>query len=411
MLHINSVQLENLAFSESYSFQKKPLLEARFNKLNNLTRESENMADTLEMQTGFATSKGATEALMAASVHQKEIVAQMMSSNPEDSISLVLAASIEAYGKQLEAINAWTEGGAAVLEPMLDMIYESILVDGVEGTEYEDLMQLLIIDLTLHEEEWGLDPSEIDKKYASKITEFFGSGQHNPYGDYGNYPPEKVIAWFLDSLIPRLESKIPNPIPNTSLTAQIVEFYSDDNNKRGLEQCANDYWSDPDGFINGSDEFEAKQCEQLSPILKIFIISDAAEEGNITAEEWDQLLTGDVSDFEELLGLDDGGLGLYLMTNVDGWVPKDGMPGHEGSDEHCEENRYPDWTGSNGEGSTGISAEDLLFTLNSFPPRDLTEDEIEEVNRIGDQVKMLQQTLLYWLKICRDEQMAIAQNT
>ncbi|MDN4708194.1 hypothetical protein QYZ43_21195 [Vibrio parahaemolyticus] len=29
---------------------------------------------------------------------------------------------------------------------------------------------------------------------------------------------------------------------------------------------------------------------------------------------------------------------------------------------------------------------------------------------IGDQVKMLQQTLLYWLKICRDEQMAMAQN-
>ncbi|TOM46265.1 hypothetical protein CGH79_14795, partial [Vibrio parahaemolyticus] len=45
-----------------------------------------------------------------------------------------------------------------------------------------------------------------------------------------------------------------------------------------------------------------------------------------------------------------------------------------------------------------------------FPSRELTEDEIEEVNRIGDQVKMLQQTLLYWLKICRDEQMAMAQN-
>ncbi|HCG8492824.1 TPA: hypothetical protein NKA38_004736 [Vibrio parahaemolyticus] len=96
--------------------------------------------------------KGATEALMAASLHQKQIVAQMMSSNPEDAIALSLAASIEAYGQQLESINAWTEGGSAVLEPMM---YQAILKDGVDGTEYEDIMQLLVIDLLLHEEEWG----------------------------------------------------------------------------------------------------------------------------------------------------------------------------------------------------------------------------------------------------------------
>ena len=70
MFNINSVQLENSAFSESHSPQKKQL-QLELNKLNNLTGESENMADTLEMQTVFATSKGATEALMAASVHQK----------------------------------------------------------------------------------------------------------------------------------------------------------------------------------------------------------------------------------------------------------------------------------------------------------------------------------------------------
>ncbi|WP_341663645.1 hypothetical protein [Vibrio sp.] len=46
----------------------------------------------------------------------------------------------------------------------------------------------------------------------------------------------------------------------------------------------------------------------------------------------------------------------------------------------------------------------------NFPERELTDDDIEEINRIGDQVKMLQQTLKYWLSICRDEQMAIARN-
>ncbi|MGI9947669.1 hypothetical protein [Vibrio hyugaensis] len=373
--------------------------------IDSLVNESENVASTLELQTEFATPKGATEALMAASLHQKQIVAQMMSSNPEDAIALSLAASIEAYGQQLESINAWTEGGSAVLEPMMTMMYQAILEDGVDGTEYEDIMQLLVIDLLLHEEEWGLDLDSSYDVYFAQITEHFGSGLHAPYSEYDDHPPEEVIDWFLYDLIPELATQIPNPIPNYSLTAQIVAFYSEPANQEGLEECADNYWTDPNGFINGSDELSPDECERLSPILKIFILADAAEEGLITSEEWDQLIEGDASDYEELLGLEDGGLGEYLMTNVDGWAPSDGAGSDPESGEHCEDDRYPDFTGS-----AGIYPQDLLNVLNNFPGRELTEEEIEEVNRIGDQVKMLQQTLLYWLKICRDEQMAMAQN-
>ncbi|WP_194554311.1 hypothetical protein [Vibrio anguillarum] len=42
--------------------------------------------------------------------------------------------------------------------------------------------------------------------------------------------------------------------------------------------------------------------------------------------------------------------------------------------------------------------------------RPLTDEELKEVNRIGDQVRMLQETLKYWLQICRDELVAIARN-
>ncbi len=139
--------------------------------------------------------------------------------------------------------------------------------------------------------------------------------------------------------------------------------------------------------------------------MKVFILGDAAEEGVITSEQWDQLIEGDASDYEELLGLEDGGLGEYLTTNVDGWAPSDGAHSSSESGEHCEDGRYPDFTAS-----AGIYPQDLLNVLNTFPGRELTEEEIEEVNRIGDQVKMLQQTLQYWLKTCRDEQMAMAQN-
>ncbi|MBU2896184.1 molecular chaperone [Vibrio hepatarius] len=348
-----------------------------------------------------------SEVLAMVAAHQKQVVQSMVSSNPEDAIALALAAGIEVYSKQLEDIQAWTEGGSAVLEPMLDMIYESILAGGVDGTEYEDLMQLLVIDLLMHADEWGLNlPALLGNDYEvylAQITEHFGSGLHAPYGQYDNHPPKEIINWFLDTLVDSLTPLIGSQIPADSLTGKILTFYNEPSNRTSLNTCADNYWIDPNGFINGSDDLSAEDCERLSPTLKIFILADAAEKGIITAEQWDQLIMGDVHDFEELLGLNDGELGQYLM-DIDGWAPSPGASGN-GAGDHVETDRYPDFSGS-----AGIYPDDLIETLEHFPGRELTDEELEEVNRIGDQVKMLQQTLKYWLQICRDEQMAIARN-
>ncbi|MCF5857719.1 hypothetical protein [Aeromonas veronii] len=53
-------------------------------KLEQFVKESACMVTTLESQTKFATCTGETEALMAAAAHQKQIVVQMVSSNPDD---------------------------------------------------------------------------------------------------------------------------------------------------------------------------------------------------------------------------------------------------------------------------------------------------------------------------------------
>ncbi|CAM3818513.1 hypothetical protein [Vibrio aquimaris] len=345
-----------------------------------------------------------SEVLAMVAAHQKQVVQSMVSSNPEDAIALTLAASIEAYSKQLEDIQAWTEGGSAVLEPMLDMIYQSILADGVDGTEYEDLMQLLVMDLLLNADAWGLNLSDLlgpdYEVYFAQITEHFGSGLHYPYGQIGNHPPEEVIGWFLGTVITQLTPYVGNKIPVDSLTGQIVTFFNEPANKSGLEDCADNYFTDPNGFINGSDDVErngyqfvdidASECERLSPTLKIFVLAEAAENGQVSAEDWENFLTGDIEDAEEILGLSDGGVGQYLC-DMDEWTPEWGP--------------FPDYSGSN-----GIYPDDLIATLEHFPGRELTDEELEEVNRIGDQVKMLQQTLKYWLQICRDEQMAIARN-
>ncbi|HDZ9215859.1 TPA: molecular chaperone [Vibrio cholerae] len=58
----------------------------------------------------------------------------------------------------------------------------------------------------------------------------------------------------------------------------------------------------------------------------------------------------------------------------------------------------------------GIPIADLLNFFKGFPSRVLSDDELKEVNRIGDNVKMIMQTLKYWFQILRDERVAIARN-
>nr|AHG52020.1 hypothetical protein [Vibrio parahaemolyticus] len=52
----------------------------------------------------------------------------------------------------------------------------------------------------------------------------------------------------------------------------------------------------------------------------------------------------------------------------------------------------------------------LTSLYQNHPSRVLVDDEITDINRIGDTVKMIQQTLKYWIQIMRDERMAVARN-
>ncbi|HCF7797976.1 TPA: molecular chaperone, partial [Vibrio cholerae] len=46
----------------------------------------------------------------------------------------------------------------------------------------------------------------------------------------------------------------------------------------------------------------------------------------------------------------------------------------------------------------------------NYPKRILGDEDIKEINRLGDSVKMIMQTLKYWFQIMRDERVAIARN-
>ncbi|AGB12615.1 molecular chaperone [Vibrio parahaemolyticus] len=58
----------------------------------------------------------------------------------------------------------------------------------------------------------------------------------------------------------------------------------------------------------------------------------------------------------------------------------------------------------------GISIESLETFFDGFPARVLSDEELKLLNRIGDNVKMIMQTLKYWTQILRDERVAVAKN-
>ncbi|EGR0366733.1 molecular chaperone, partial [Vibrio cholerae] len=63
-----------------------------------------------------------------------------------------------------------------------------------------------------------------------------------------------------------------------------------------------------------------------------------------------------------------------------------------------------DWIGN------GLDLDDLESIYSNFPSRILSDEDIKDINRIGDNVKMIMQTLKYWFQILRDERVAIARN-
>ncbi|HCF7766120.1 TPA: molecular chaperone, partial [Vibrio cholerae] len=110
----------------------------------------------------------------------RELIKQTDNINTEQEISSALEEAIAQASSELDALNAWTEGGNDVISPILEIMLEDIINDESNAKKQEDLMQLLVFDLLIHQDEWGIDLNSIfgsqAKKYFGYITENFGSG-------------------------------------------------------------------------------------------------------------------------------------------------------------------------------------------------------------------------------------------
>ncbi|MBM4903403.1 hypothetical protein HYO34_11960 [Vibrio parahaemolyticus] len=389
----------NREIISEHTASKRPALESELSKIEQWITQVEKNVATLDTPASLTTTKEVTEALMAASVYQKQIVVQMVSSNPEDAIALSLAASIEAYGQQLENINAWTQGGSAVINACLDEMFEDLIVrgeDGFSNCELEDLFQLALLSMMCNPDDYpGMELLMQDDEFmmhAGRILEFTGSGSHKK----SDIPPPGLA----DSYEYIYDSFKANGIPAEGTFAyKCLSVIEQNGGEEKLEEgmSYDPYVTDGEGWAIGTNYWGddvSVEAEYLSPSNTLVVLSYAAVDGEASAEEWDAILECNLESMDEILDTNNEYDNIYeylVAKDPDHWRIQD-----DGSFDFS--------------GSVGITPEYLNEIFGDFPPRELTEEEIEEVNRIGDQVKMLQQTLLYWLKICRDEQMAMARN-
>lgn len=383
----------NRELISEHTASKRQVLESELSKIEQWITQVEKNVATLDTPASLTTTKEVTEALMAASVYQKQIVVQMVSSNPEDAIALSLAASIEAYGKQLESINAWMQGGSAVVDNLLSMIFDNICQreDLYSYLYLEDLFQIVLIDFTLHAEEYGMADLLSDDDFMDAvgiILEFTGSSNHHDSFDDRD---QKIIIDAYKKVYDELYLRA----PNNSLMADVFDILEQHGGLTTLIDGMSDSIYDNSGDIN-DDQY-------LSPMLILTVLSISATSGDISPEQWDTIIFGDREVIEGIVNSEDDYDNLihYIAVN---------QPSHEADEGYWIYNEGTGYWDYIAPDNIGYETGYLNRFFKDFPSRELTEEEIEEVNRIGDQVKMLQQTLLYWLKICRDEQMAMAQN-
>ncbi len=97
-------------------------------------------------------------------VKLREAVAETATSNKEQEIADSLLGAIDDHTIQLEAISNWTEGGLSAFKGALEMIAQNMLnnppKNGEYGSYYEDLFQLVLMDVLANAEDYGFSQDQ-----------------------------------------------------------------------------------------------------------------------------------------------------------------------------------------------------------------------------------------------------------
>lgn len=334
-----------------------------------------------------------TFAMLAA--QKKQVVLAMLGGNPEMAIAVLLAQGIEVYGDQLENIQGWTNGGAAMFNAAMEVMFDSLVASGsTDGYTLEDLFQLAVMDFISN---GYAQTSSSMKSIMGHFLESTGSGSHGYHeGWNGNRFANECGALF-DYML--------DNAPEGSLCHDILTYMDDTcGGKRALANQFRNNYDNAGGFVCDGSTYPSGMG--LSPMLRFAIMSGyLAANPDIEQATIEMFLTMSIEDLNTFISDT-----TTYSSAMDFLFDNDGYPGSNSSGElgwrPVEQSGHLviDWNGA------GLSLTYFENLYTNFPARELTEEELKVVNRIGDQIQILQEALKYWLSIMRDEQLAAARN-
>ncbi|MCU8034838.1 MAG: hypothetical protein WC024_20395 [Shewanella sp.] len=345
---------------------------------------------SLDVETGDVTT------LLMVAAQQKQVVMVMAGQHSEAVIASALATSIEGYGSQLDIVNKWTSGGKPAFEAAIMQMFTAMKEGGINGIEYENMFQLVLLDVLSNSKEYGLEDANFLKELGT-LLEKTGSGSHTNW----DFTPEQLGAK-VNNVWSTLNSAIQGgKIPTDSIAYQAMSAMSGGNISSTTptelsSRFTSSVYNDPNagGWITSG-------LNDISPMARIVLLSALNGDQTVSAAEVETILTGSKAEVDGL---------LTKLANMDAmaYLFSAKCPGWQNSSD-TNKPLPPGVTQAFDYDGT-IQAQYLTDLYKNFSPRQLTDEDIKEINRIGDQVKMLQQTLKYWIQVCRDEQMAFARN-
>nr|WP_005500656.1 hypothetical protein [Grimontia hollisae]EEY74226.1 putative chaperone [Grimontia hollisae CIP 101886]STO79476.1 Uncharacterised protein [Grimontia hollisae] len=316
--------------------------------------------------------------------------------NPGNVESNISDAMLEAIGKSTEDLSilqGWTEGGAAMFNSANKVMFETLkkLLQSSDETKKgfarEDLFQLAVIDFMANNKNI---PDDIKAKMAHYL-ESTGSGSHGVHEQWDG----KKFADELKSVWDCINTKA----PENSLAKNILNYLETEGG--GINALKNQYNTNFDN-TNGyafRDNFD-KDNYGLSPMLRLAVMAKfLTKNPDIVQADLEMFMTGTVKDIEDLISKHLGSTTLEFLLK-EGNSPTGGwnIIGGNGTE------KIVDWTG------VGLDLDYFTDLYTKFPSRVLGDEDLKEINRIGDNVKMIMQSLKYWYQILRDERVAIARN-
>ncbi|HGS5089809.1 TPA: molecular chaperone [Vibrio parahaemolyticus] len=340
--------------------------------------------------------------------NQRSALSLMSSRNAEVDIANSLQNAIDDYAYDLDALQGWTTGGVKMFSSALKAMFESLISGGVNGIEREDIFQLALLEVMINPDAYGLKSwveNASNKTEISHLLESLGSGSHGLH-EPGYDTPEDLARRAGDLAESLIRSAT---IPKGSFLDRIVnslELNTDSGRQKLQDQIKNNYHRGEGWLIyDKAPAGGTTAATSISPLLRMFLLSEVLERNpDITQGDLNLILKGSVSEIEGFLKkifniTDTKNVLVNWLVNNTLWQIQD--QGHNDTGGHGGQ---LDWTGA------GLNIQDLVNLYSNFPPRVLSDEDIKEINRIGDSVKMIQQTLKYWIQIMRDERMAVARN-